>query len=105
MVEKITSQLPSGATVVANGTTVLLYCGAEPPEEPEIMPDLTGYTYAAARDELAAMGIFVTTQSSITNPNTQSVLAQSIAPDEEIKHGTVVTLTLVTSDDTMLGRY
>ena len=69
------------------------------------MPDLTGYTYAAARDELAAMGIFVTTQSSITNPNTQSVLAQSIAPDEEIKHGTVVTLTLVTSDDTMLGRY
>ena len=103
--EKITSQLPSGATVVANGTTVLLYCGAEPSEEPEIMPDLTGYTYAAARDELAAMGIFVTTQSSITNPNTQSVLAQSIAPDEEIKHGTVVTLTLVTSDDTMLGRY
>ena len=103
--EKITSQLPGGATVVANGTTVLLYCDAEPSEEPEIMPDLTGYTYSAARDELAAMGIFITTPSSITNPNAQSILSQSVAAEEEIDHGTVVTVTLVTSDDTMLGRY
>ena len=103
--EKVTDQLPGGATVIANGTTVLLYCGEDPSEEPEIMPDLTGYTYSAARDELAAMGIFITTPSSITNPDAQSILSQSVEPEEEIKHGTVVTVTLVTSDDAMLGRY
>ena len=103
--DKVTNQLPGGATVIANGTTILLYCGDEPSEEPEIMPDLTGYTYSAARDELAAMGIFLTTPSSITDPDTQSILSQSVAPEEEIKHGTVVTVTLVTSDDAMLGRY
>ena len=51
------------------------------------------------------MGIFITTPSSITNPNAQSILSQSVAAEEEIDHGTVVTVTLVTSDDTMLGRY
>ena len=103
--DEVTTQLPGGATVVANGTTVLLYCDAEPSDEPEIMPDLTGYTYAAARDELAAMGIFITTPSTITNPSTQSILTQSVEADEEIRHGTVVTVTLVTNDDAMLGRY
>ena len=103
--DKITSQLPSGATVIANGTTVLLYAGEEPSEEPETMLDLTGYTYAGARDALAAMGIFITTPSSITDPNSQSILSQSVAADEEIQHGSVVTVTLVTGDDAMLGRY
>ena len=103
--DEITAQLPGGATVIANGTTVLLYAGEEISEEPEIMPDLTGYTYAAARDELASMGIFITTPSSITDPNSQSILSQSVAAEEEIKHGTVVTVTLVTGDDAMLGRY
>ena len=60
---------------------------------------------SAARDELASMGIFITTPSSITDPNSQSILSQSVAADEEIKHGTVVTVTLVTGDDAMLGRY
>jgi beta-lactam-binding protein with PASTA domain len=69
------------------------------------MPDLTGYTYSAARDALAAMGIFITTPSSISNPDTQSILSQSVEAEKEIAHGTVVTVTLVTSDDAMLGRY
>ncbi len=103
--DTVTQQLPGGAAVVANGSTILLYAGAEPSAEQETMPDLTALTYQDARDRLAAMGLYLTTQSSITSPNTQSITDQSIPAGTPVDHGTVVRVSLVTSDAGMLGRY
>ena len=69
------------------------------------MIDLSYLTYNDARDYLAAMGLFVSTSSSVTSPSTQAVLAQSIPEGTLVDHGTVVEVTLVTGDQSMLGMY
>ena len=102
---KVTSQLPGTGTLIANGSTVLLYADSEPSEEQEEMIDLTYLTYRDARDILAGMVIYISTSSSVTSPETQSVLSQSIPEGEMVDHGTVVNVTLVTSDTSMLGMY
>ena len=85
--------------------TVLLYTDTEPSDEQEEMIDLSYLTYRDARDILSAMGIFISTSSSITSPETQSVLSQSIPEGTMVDHGTVVKVTLVTTDSSMLGMY
>ena len=69
------------------------------------MPDLSYLTYRDARDVLAGLGLFVSTGSSVTSPETQSVLSQNIPEGTEVEHGTVVKVTLVTTDTSMLGQY
>ena len=103
--DKITQQLPGGATVVASGSTILLYAGAEPSAEQEQMLDLTNLTYETARDRLAGYGLYLRTNSSITNSSAQIISGQSIAEGELVDHGTVVEVTLVTNDASMNGRY
>ena len=102
--DKITQQLPGGSTVVARGSTILIYAGAEPSAEQEQMPDLTNLTYETARDRLAAYGLYLRTNSSITSTS-QIISGQSIAEGTLVEHGTVVEVTLVTNDTSMIGRY
>lgn len=102
--DKITQQLPGGSTVVASGSTILIYAGAEPSAEQEQMPDLTNLTYETARDRLAAYGLYLRTNSSITSTS-QIISDQSIAEGTLVEHGTVVEVTLVTNDTSMIGRY
>ncbi len=102
---KVSHQLPGTGATIANGSTVLLYAGEEPSEEQEEMIDLSYLTYNDARDYLAAMGLFVSTSSSVTSPSTQAVLAQSIPEGTLVDHGTVIEVTLVTGDQSMLGMY
>ena len=102
--DKITQQLPGGSTVVASGSTILIYAGAEPSAEQEQMPDLTNLTYETARDRLAACGLYLRTNSSITSTS-QIISGQSIAEGTLVEHGTVVEVTLVTNDTSMIGRY
>ena len=102
--DKITQQLPGGSTVVASGSTILIYAGAEPSTEQEQMPDLTNLTYETARDRLAAYGLYLRTNSSITSTS-QIISGQSIAEGTLVEHGTVVEVTLVTNDTSMIGRY
>ena len=102
--DKITQQLPGGSTVVASGSTILIYAGAEPSAEQEQMPDLTNLTYETARDRLAAYGLYLRTNSSITSTS-QIISGQSIAEGTLVEHGTVVEVTLVTNDTSMIGRY
>ena len=102
--DKITQQLPGGSTVVASGSTILIYAGAEPSAEQEQMPDLTNLTYETARDRLAAYGLYLCTNSSITSTS-QIISGQSIAEGTLVEHGTVVEVTLVTNDTSMIGRY
>ena len=102
---RVTRQIPGTGATIANGSAVLLYTDVEPSEDLEEMPDLSYLTYRDARDVLAGIGLFVSTGSSVTSPETQSVLSQSIPEGTEVEHGTVVRVTLVTTDNSMLGQY
>lgn len=56
------------------------------------------------RDRMAALGLYIKTNSSITD-TAQIVSGQTVAAGTQLDHGTVVEVTLVTSDSSMLGRY
>ena len=101
----VTAQLPGSGSVVANGSTILLYAGKEPSGDKETMPDLTNLSYETARDRMAALGLYIKTNSSITDTASQKISGQAVAAGTELDHGTVVEVTLVTTDSGMLGRY
>ena len=100
----VTAQLPGSGAVVASGSTILLYAGKEPSADKETMPDLTNLSYQTARDRMAALGLYIKTNSSITD-TAQIVSGQTVVAGTQLDHGTVVEVTLVTSDSSMLGRY
>ena len=102
---EVTRQLPGTGATIANGSTVLLYTDVEPSQEQEEMIDLSYLTYRDARDILAGMGLFISTSSSITSPETQSVISQNIPEGTMLDHGAVINVTLVTTDAGMLGQY
>jgi len=101
----VTDQLPAANAVVAAGSQIILYADAAPSDSTETMIDLTDLTYDIARDRLAYYGLFISTSSSVSDPSTQRVTAQSVAVGTDVKHGTVVNVTLVTNNTSMLGRY
>jgi stage V sporulation protein D (sporulation-specific penicillin-binding protein) len=101
----VTDQLPSAGTTVAAGSQVILYAGTAPSDTTETMIDLSNLSYTTARQRLAYYGLYISTSSSVSNPDTQKVTAQSIAVGTDVKHGTVINVTLATNDASMLGRY
>jgi len=101
----VTRQLPGTGAMIANGSTVLLYTNTEPSEEQEEMIDLSYVTYRDARDMLAGKGLFISTSSSVTSPETQLILSQSIPEGEMLDHGAVVNVTLISTNTSMLGQY
>ncbi len=103
--DTVTGQLPSQGSRIAPGSQVLLYFDAQPSEEPETVPTITGMTYRQARDTLAALGLFIRTRTGVENALDQRVSTQSLAAGTAVGHGSIVEVTLVSVDDTMLGRY
>lgn len=103
--DTVTDQLPVAYSIIADGSQVILYAGAEPSAEQEAVPNLIGYSYTDAALILSWYGLFVRTDSSVTNPDLQMVSTQSIAEGEMVDHGTIVNVTLVSGDTSMQGRY
>ena len=103
--EAVSAQLPAANTVIASGSEVIIYAGAEPDSGTAPLPDLRGMSYSAARDALAAYGLYLNTDSAVSDADGQAVSAQDIFPGTEIARGGVVTVTLVDADDSMLGEY
>lgn len=101
----VTEQLPAANSVVASGSQIILYAGSSPSEDKEAMIDLTNLSYNTARDRLAYYGLFISTSSSVSSPSKQHVTGQSVAVGTDVKHGTVINVTLATNDASMLGRY
>ena len=101
----VTNQLPTAKSVVADGSTVIIYADAEPSPGIETMPDITNLTYTEAAELLGTYGLFISTDAAIQDPDLQKVAAQSIQSGSGVKHGTVIEVTLLTSDESMLGRY
>ncbi len=104
--DTVTAQIPGEGTVVAAGTTVILYAGAEISPDTEKVPNLGGMPYSQARDALGALGLFLRSDSTIlADSDTVKVAFQSIPPGTVAGHGTVVEVTLTNIDDTIYGKY
>ena len=100
----VTSQLPAANSVIASGSEVLLYADAAPAGGGSV-PNLNGMTYSQAREALAAMGLFIGSDSSVTDADNQLVSGQDIRAGTSAKAGTVITVTLYENDEDMLGIY
>lgn len=101
----MTAQLPLTGTVIAEGSTVIAYAGASPSAALEIMPGVRGLSYAEAVEELGKYGVFVRSSNVVQDPEAQRVLTQSVKAGADVKHGMVVEVTLVSDDESILGRY
>ena len=101
----VTGQLPAAGVSIAAGTQIILYFEAESSADRETVPELSGMSYAQARDTLSYYGIYIQTASPVTDAETQKVSSQSIKAGTVVGHGSIVEVTLVSGDDSMLGRY
>lgn len=101
----VTAQLPHEGTTIAADTEMIFYLGAEPSESMETMPDITGMTYSQARDTLSYYGIYIQTLSPVNNTGEQIISTQSAEPGTRLCHGSIVSVTLVSNDTSLLGRY
>ena len=102
----VTAQLPAAGTVAAAGSTVILYAGEPIPEESASMPDVTGMTYAQARDLLGRSGLFLRSDSTIlADSETVRVAFQSIPTGTALPRGGVAEVTLINNDDESYGFY
>ena len=102
----VTGQLPGRGTVVASGTTVILYTGEIAEPEEETVPELTGLTYAEARNALFARGLFLRSDSTIlADSDTVRVVFQSVPAGEAVRGGSVIEVSIVNDDNDTYGRY
>lgn len=101
----VTSQLPEAGCTIAAGSEVILYFDREPSPELETMPELSGMSYEQARDTLSYYGIYIRTGSLVTDAAAQKINTQSVPAGQRLGHGTVVEVTLVSGDSSLLGRY
>ncbi len=102
----VTGQLPGRGTVVASGTTVILYTGEIAEPEEETVPELTGLTYAGARNALFARGLFLRSDSTIlADSDTVRVVFQSVPAGEAVRGGSVIEVSIVNDDNDTYGRY
>ena len=102
----VTGQLPGRGTVVASGTTVILYTGEIAEPEEETVPELTGLTYAGARNALFARGLFLRSDSTIlADSDTVRVVFQSVPAGDAVRGGSVIEVSIVNDDNDTYGRY
>ncbi len=103
--ESVTNQLPAAGISLASDTEVIVYLGAEPSTDLETVPDLSGLRYEEARDTLSYYGLYIQTNSPVFADGTQRVGSQNTAPGALREHGSVIQVTLVSGDDSLLGKY
>jgi len=103
--DRINAQLPVAGLDIAAGTQVILYLSAQVSQDLETMPRLEGMTYSQARDLLSHYGLYIQSSGAVTDGDKQTVSTQSISAGTQVEHGTVVSVTLVSADESMLGKY
>lgn len=101
----VTDQLPAAGCSIAKDTQVILYLDAGISEELEYMPDIEGMSYEKARDTLSYYGLYISSASAVTDSGKQIVNSQSLPAGAELEHGTIIEVTLVDQDESMLGKY
>lgn len=101
----VTAQLPKAGRSLAAESQVILFLGEEPSREPVPVPDLSGLGYDEAKELLAEKGLFLRSLSPLRPDGEQRVAGQSAAAGTLLQPGEVISVTLVCTDDSILGRY
>lgn len=86
---------PAAGSTVSTGTTVTLYVSSGPSKESAVIPNIVGYQYSAAKEELEAAGFVVTAEYDDESDKDENTVL-SVSPDEgeKAKKGSVVTVTV-----------
>ena len=103
--EHVTAQLPREGRRLSSDSQVILYLGPEAPTEGTPAPDLSGLSLQQARELLASRGLFLRTLSPLMEDAVQTIGCQSVSPGTILSPGEVITVTLICTDDSILGRY
>lgn len=101
----VTGQLPKAGRSIAKGSQVILYLEEKLPEGQQTAPDLYGMDFEQAREALEERGLFLRSRSPRKNGESQRIAYQSAAPGTLLQPGEVITVTLISADDSILGRY
>ena len=102
---KVTNQLPTEGAAVAEGSRIIIYADASPSDSLEALPNLTNMSYSEARELLSGYGLFIHTDTPSAFAEGQIIVSQSIQTGTKVRHGTVIEVTLISSDSALLGRY
>ena len=103
--ETVTAQLPATLWQIARDTETILYLSADISSKKEIVPNLAGMRYNVARDVLSRYGIYLHSLSAVWDAECQSVGTQSLQAGSAAAHGSVIEVTLLSSDEELLGKY
>lgn len=86
---------PAAGSTVSTGTTVTIYVSSGPSTESVVIPNIVGYQYSAAKEELEAAGFVVTAEyDDESDKDENTVLSVSPNEGEKAKKGSVVTVTV-----------
>lgn len=86
---------PAAGSTVSTGTTVTIYVSSGPSTESAVIPNIVGYQYSAAKEELEAAGFVVTAEyDDESDKDENTVLSVSPNEGEKAKTGSVVTVTV-----------
>lgn len=86
---------PAAGSTVSTGTTVTIYVSSGPSTESAVIPNIVGYQYSAAKEELEAAGFVVTAEyDDESDKDKNTVLSVSPNEGEKAKKGSVVTVTV-----------
>ncbi|WP_417074419.1 Stk1 family PASTA domain-containing Ser/Thr kinase [Hominenteromicrobium sp.] len=86
---------PAAGSTVSSGTTVTIYVSSGPSTESAVIPNIVGYQYSAAKEELEAAGFVATAEyDDESDKDENTVLSVSPNEGEKAKKGSVVTVTV-----------
>ncbi len=90
----ITGQYPTPYSVVAVGSNVILYAGAEKEEKSVTVPDITGLTYFEAQRRLESYGLFICRRTGATE-SSLTVGVQYTQAYSETPYGSVIEVSMI----------
>ena len=101
--DTVTDQAPVGNLKIVQGSTVILYAGADKPTELVTVPDMTGKSFRAAKQYFEAFGLFIKSAGVMpSDSKTIEVQRQSVSPGETVAFGTVVEIGLIDTNPDLL---
>ena len=90
--EVITGQIPAAGAEISGGSQVLLYLGAQVPEDSVTVPDFIGMNRAQAEAAAQEAGLYILVAGNDEISDAVTVTAQSVAAGEKVPRGTTVRL-------------
>ena len=99
----VTDQAPMANVTVVPNSTIILYAGEPKPTKTVEVMNLSGMSFRQAKAVLEQDGLFIrTTGVAASNSQTIVVATQSIAPGSEVAYGSVVQVTLIDNDTSIM---